>query len=89
MLTFPDINDVRDAPTEVCDLANEINSTLWQVEVLNTLIAKNDPTNGWSAKGVVFAQKCLAESEKIIKKILTLLQKGSWAGGRDGKEVVR
>lgn len=69
------IADVRDAPTEVCDLANEINSTLWQVEVLNSLIASNDPSNGWSAKGVVFAQKCLAESEKIINNISTLLQK--------------
>lgn len=69
------IEDFRDAPTEVCDLANEINSTLWQVEVLNSLIASNDPSNGWSTKGVVFAQKCLAESEKIISKILKLLQK--------------
>lgn len=69
------IEGVKDAPTEVCDLASEINTTLWQAGELKSLIASNDPSNGLNTRGVVFAQRCLAESEKIVEKITTLLQK--------------
>lgn len=69
------IENVRDAPDEVAELATEMNATLWQVEQLSSLIAQNDTTQTFNVRGIQFAQKCLSESENIIQKLAKLVEK--------------
>lgn len=69
------IGDYQDAKDDISRLATEVDATLLQVEELNKLLEENKKTKGLSDYGVILAEKCRTDSEKVVKKLLKLLTK--------------
>lgn len=69
------IGDVQEAPDEISALATEIDATLRQVEELDSLLELNKQTKAWNQNGVILAQKCRTDSERVITKLVKLLRK--------------
>jgi len=68
------IADFKDTPKEISELAEEINLTLGHVEELNALLDRNQINPVWNGNGVKWAHKCRADSERLVQKLLKLLQ---------------
>lgn len=68
---------VQEAGDDILSLASQIDSTFGQLRDLGNLIERNNKTHAWSEDGLKNAQKCVGDCERILKKLLQLLQKST------------
>jgi hypothetical protein len=85
------VASVAAAPDDISNLSSEIDATLSHLRGLESLIQKNKETRAWDDDGLELAKRCIADCERIVNKLRSLLRKANWKDkeGVDKKVVDR
>jgi hypothetical protein len=66
------IGDYRDSRDSIVSLASELDATIIQVKELNSLVASSNAASDGSKR---LAEKCIKDSDRLVKRIVVLLTK--------------
>lgn len=69
------IGDYKDSRDSIISLAAELDATIIQVKELNALVADNKASNSLGEGSKKLAEKCVKDSERLIKRLVELLTK--------------
>lgn len=69
------IGDYKDSRDSIISLAAELDATIIQVKELNSLVANNKAANSLGDGSKKLAEKCVKDSERLIKRLVELLTK--------------
>lgn len=85
MVIIAYVGDVRDAPSSVARIGNEIKSTSGRLQEIAEIIRDNPVTGLLLDSAVGDATRCSSECELILAQVGNLLVKGGWK--RDSTEL--
>ena len=78
------IEEVKDAPSHIERIGNEILTTSERLKDIGELVEQNPRTKVFSKEGINSAIRCSSECQKIIRDVKSVLCKGGWkAHSRD------
>jgi hypothetical protein len=69
------IGDYKDSRDSIIGLAAELDATIIQVQELNALVASNEAAKSLGDGSRKLAEKCIQDSDRLIKKLVQLLTK--------------
>ena len=72
------IGEVKDAPSHIQRIGNEILTTSERLEEIGELVNQNPHTKVLSEGGINSAVRCSSECREIIRYVKSVLCKGSW-----------
>jgi len=78
---------VRDAPRDVRDFANIVETTFQQAKQLQVLVDDNPQTQRFSAANLAEAQKCCLKARELGDELWTFLKKQTRGDMPQGQEV--
>lgn len=75
------VGEVRDAPTTIVRIGNEIQSTSGRLKEIGVLIEDNPSTRLFSDEGLSDAARCSYQCDLILAQVGAILVKGGWNSG--------
>ena len=72
------IEDVKDAPSHIQSIGNEILTTSERLKDIGELVNQNSQTKVFSEEGINSAARSSTECQQIIKDVKNVLCKGGW-----------
>ena len=81
------IEEVKDAPSHIQRIGNEILTTSERLKDIGELVNLNPHTKVFNEEGINSAVRCSSECQEIIKNVKSVLLKGGWkAYSRDSEK---
>lgn len=72
------IEEVKDAPTHIKSIGNEVFTTSERLKDIGELVDQNSQTKAFSESGISSAVRSSTECQQIIKEVKNVLFKGGW-----------
>lgn len=72
------IEEVKDAPSHIQRIGNEILTTSERLKDIGELVNQNPQTKVFSEEGINSAVRCSSECQDIIRDVKSVLCKGGW-----------
>ena len=72
------IEEVKDAPSHIQRIGNEILTTSERLKDIGELVNQNPHTKVFSEEGINSAVRCSSECQEIIRDVKSVLLKGGW-----------